>query len=294
MNVFHFSFLLGCVFLGSCAVSNHSLVETQERVFQFDNLIPWSIVAFDNQERTPKERIEMIKGLGFQQYAFGGREKHIATMEEEMQLAKKNGVEIAAVWLYLNHKKDQVGQLKPMSEQIFRTLKKTDLETQIWVGFHPDYVKGLSHKAALQKSVKMVDYLCQRADSMACKIALYNHGGWFGEPENQLEIICALPQHDIGIVYNFHHGHTHLNRYREILKIILPHLWCLNLNGMKEGGPKILRIGKGNLEKKMIEQTLAMGYKGPFGILGHAKGGDAEVVLKENIEGLYHLFPMKE
>src|SRR5690606_41954104 len=36
---------------------------------------------------------------------------------------------------------------------------------------------------------KPIAYIADRAKELGCKVALYNHGGWFGEPENQIEII---------------------------------------------------------------------------------------------------------
>ena len=119
---------------------------------------------------------------------------------------------------------------------------------------------------------------------------MYNHGGWFGESENQLEIIKRLPKHDIGIIYNFHHAHKQLDEYQSIIKQIHPFLWCVTLNGMKKGGPKIMTIGKGNLEKEMIHLLVKLGYKGPFGVLGHVKNEDVALTLKKNLKGLEALF----
>ena len=97
---------------------------------------------------------------------------------------------------------------------------------------------------ALQKAMTMTESLCQRVEAIGCKIALYNHGGWLGEPENQLKVIESLPGHTIVIIYNFHHAHLHLDRYPQLLDQIMPYLWCVNLNGMKKDGPKIITIGK--------------------------------------------------
>lgn len=36
----------------------------------------------------------------------------------------------------------------------------------------------------------------------------------------------------------------------------------------------------------MIQQLLDLKYSGPFGILGHLKGGDLELILKANEKGL--------
>lgn len=283
-------------FLITVAVSCRSKKNTVNQAsypFETNNLIPWSIVAFDSVERNPEQRVKMVKDLGFNQYAFGGRTKHIETLAQEIAIARKENIKISAVWLYLNHQKDTVGKLKPESEKIFQTLKQTGLKTQIWVGFHPEFFNGLSQTEAVKKGREMVGYLCERAQEIDCNIALYNHGGWQGEPENQLEIIKSLPQYNIGIIYNFHHGHTQLERYPQIIDEILPYLWCVNLNGMKEEGPKIMTIGQGANEKEMIQLLLDKGYKGPWGILGHVKGGDAEFILEENLNGLQTLFPNK-
>lgn len=115
--------------------------------FRMDNLIPWSIVAFDSQERTPAERVDRIARLGFGQFAFGGNAEQQSTMKDEWRLAKERG--------------------------------------------------------------------------------------------------------------------------------------------MKKDGPKIITIGESNLEKTMTEPLLKRGYKGPFALLGHVKGGDAERVIETNLNGLH-------
>jgi hypothetical protein len=59
---------------------------------------------------------------------------------------------------------------------------------------------------------------------------------------------------------------------------------------MKKDGPKIIPIGEGNLEKEMINFLVKLGYKGPFGVLGHVKSEDVELTLKKNLKGLQILF----
>ncbi|WP_242205394.1 sugar phosphate isomerase/epimerase family protein [Aestuariivivens insulae] len=264
--------------------------ESNAGLFNKDNLTPWSIVGFDAKERTPKERLDMLERLGYKQYAYGHRPEHIPTMKEEWELAKEKGIAIKAVWLYINLRKDKPNHLNPDREVVFKNLKRVDLKTQIWVGFEPTYFESLTEAESLQEAIAMVSYLSKRAKSLGCKIALYNHGGWFGRPENQLKIIKALPGEEIGIVFNFHHAHHDLEDYSENIKKLMPYLWAVSLNGMKAEGPKIITIGKGNLEKDMIQRLLDLNYKGLFNILGHVKGGDPEVILKKNYEGLMHLF----
>ena len=93
-----------------------------ETPFRTENLIPWSIVAFDKLERTPSERVAMIKNLGFSQYAFGGRKKHVETLVDELNIAKSEGIKISAVWLYINNK-DTLTALKRANEMVFESYR---------------------------------------------------------------------------------------------------------------------------------------------------------------------------
>ena len=250
------------------------------------DLFAWCIVPYDSMNRTPEQRIEMLKELGFKSYAYDWREKHLKEAAHELRLAKENGIEIKAVWIWIDTQTDKPGKLSNANETIFNALKETGTSTQVWLGFNETYFNDMKQEDAVSKGIEMLSYLNDRAKESGSKIALYNHGGWFGEPENQVEIIKRLPNCEIGIIYNFHHGHTQIERFPQLIKIMKPYLWAVNLDGMKKEGPMILPIGKGDLEKKMIQMLLESGFEGPFGILGHTEGEDVKEVLKRNIDGL--------
>ena len=67
------------------------------------------------------------------------------------------------------------------------------------------------------------------------------------------------------------------------------HLLCLNLNGMTKGGPKILPIGGGDDDLALLRAIRDSGYTGPIGILNHREEIDAQVGLKQNLDGLKRL-----
>jgi azurin len=75
---------------------------------------------------------------------------------------------------------------------------------------------------------------------------------------------------------------------------MLPHLLCFNLNGMDVGGDakgrKILPIGAGTEDLKVLRQVRVSGYAGVIGILNHTME-DAEGRLLDNLDGLRHLVP---
>ena len=94
----------------------------------------------------------------------------------------------------------------------------------------------------------------------------------------------------VGIVYNWHHGHGHIEDWRVSLEMMKPYLLCLNLNGMNSGAKsKILTLGQGGHEAVMLEVLIDSGYDGPVGILDHRNELDAKEALKGNLEGLARL-----
>lgn len=254
-----------------------------------DKLFAWCIVPFDAKQRTPLERIEMLKRLGFQAYAYDWRVEHLQEMSTEFELARKNNIDILAVWMWIDANVDGLDSLSRANEQMLDVLAAMGSKTQIWVSFHPNFFESLTDEAAVAKGARMIGAIARRAKALGCKVALYNHGDWFGEPQNEIAIIESLPEHEIGLVYNFHHAHQQLDNYAQNLDLMAPYLWAVDLNGMRKDGPKILPIGQGNLEQGMIQSLLDKGFHGPFGILGHVEDADVELVLKQNLAGLRRL-----
>lgn len=259
-------------------------------ITDMDNLLAWCIVPFDSVHRTPAQRISMLKDLGFKSYAYDWRNENLPEMEDEFRLAAENGIDVKAVWLWIDANADAPGKLSPANEQMLSIVENAGLRTQIWTGFHPNFFGGLSEADAVNKGVEMVGYLAERAGEIGCNVALYNHGDWFGDPENQVKIILGIPDREVGIVYNFHHAHDQLDRLPRLIEIMKPYLWVVNLNGMRAEGPKILPIGSGDLEKEMIDRFVEAGFTGPFGILGHIEDADVKIILENNLQGLNSLY----
>lgn len=257
--------------------------------FEADNIFAWCIVPFDSEERSPQERLDMLADLGIKRYAYDWRQKHLDEMASEIELAQEQGIDIMAVWMWIDANSDSVGHLSAANERVLSILEKTGLQTTIWLSFHENYFADLAPAEALAKGVDMVKYIASRAQPMGGKVGLYNHGAWFGEPENQVAILKAIPEYSIGLIYNFHHAHEQLSAYPQLVKTMKPYLWAVNLNGMKAEGPKILPIGKGDREQEMIQLLKDEGFAGPWGVLGHVETADVRLILEENLAGLRSL-----
>ena len=248
------------------------------------DLVAWCIVPFDSRKRTPEERVAMLERLGFERYAYDWRAEHLPDTARELRLAAARGIRVEAVWVWIE--KDRPGQLSESNERLLAALKESGVSTQLWVGFAPGFFEGMTDEQKVARGAEMVRHLSDRAAETKSRVALYNHGDWFGEPENQVRIIQALPGKDVGIVYNFHHGHEHIARFDSVVKQIRPYLWCVNLNGMRPEGPKILPFGTGTHERGMLQTVLDSGFTGPFGVLGHVDDADVEEILRGNLLGL--------
>jgi hypothetical protein len=259
--------------------------QVQGRPLAMDDLVAWCIVPFDSRKRTPEERVAMLERLGFTRYAYDWRAEHLADTARELRLAREHGIRVEGVWMWIDAASDRPGKLGDANERLLGILREAALATQIWVGFAPDYFEGRPDDEKLARGVDMVRYLSERAAETGSRVALYNHGDWFGEPENEVRIIQALPGRQIGLVYNFHHGHEHIARFPAVMRTIRPWLWVVNLNGMRPEGPKILPFGTGTEERRMLQTVLDSGFTGPFGVLGHVDA-DVEETLRGNLRGL--------
>ena len=256
-----------------------------EKTIDMDNYFAWCIVPFDSQNRTPEQRIQMLKEIGFKAYAYDWREKHLAEMAHELRLAKQNDIQITAIWMWIDAS-DTIGRLSANNEKILKIIEETETKTQLWLGISEGWLDGLSDATSMAKCQEMLKFLHSQVAPLGCTIGLYNHGGWFGDPHNQVKLIQNLPDLDLGIIFNFHHAHELLDDFPALVEAMLPHLWVVNLNGMRAEGPKILTIGQGNLEKEMIDELTKKGFRGPYGILGHIEEEDVKAVLERNLDGL--------
>lgn len=258
----------------------------KQDLFAQDNLVAWCIVPFDNQHRTPKQRIEMLKRLNFSQYAYDWRHQHLATFAEEIKLAKESKVHIAAVWMWIDKTADSPGKLSEDNEMLLSIMKAAGLQTQLWVGFNNNFYDYDNDATKIARGVEMLKFLREHTRSLASSIGLYNHGDWFGEPENQIKILKELNDPGVGLIYNFHHAHKQIDSFPALLDKMSPWLWTVNLNGMKKDGPQILPIGNGDQEKGMLKNLMKSGFHGSIGILGHIEDQDVEQVLLRNLNGL--------
>jgi len=264
----------------SCAV--FPAASAAPAIFDRTNLVAWCIVPFDSKKRGPAERAEMAARLGFKHIAYDWRAEHVAEFETEILEYRKRGLNYFAFW--------------STHEEAFKQFAKHNLRPQIWMTVPSP--AGATQAERVGKAASQLLPAVQRAGKAGSQFGLYNHGGWGGEPESMIAI-CELlrAKHgatNVGLIYNQHHGHDHVDRFAKVLATMKPYLLCLNLNGMtRDGdkrGQKILPLGSGELDLPLLKVIAASGYRGPIGIIGHTQD-DVEQRLRDNLDGLDWLLP---
>jgi hypothetical protein len=283
----HSGKLYSLLILIICTGCGRETKEQPMNLFDRENLIAWCIVPFDAVDRTPEERAGMLDELGITKFAYDYRDRHIPAFEEEIGVLREHGIQLSAVWLWIEPTGDSI--LGPANRAILRTLEETGTETDLWVSFPAHIFEGISEEAKLYRGTEAIGEVLEWAEEHNCTISLYNHGDWFGEPENQIRIIETLGSDKVRMVYNFHHGHHHIERFEEMFERMLPYLNAVNINGMRVEGPKIITVGEGDRELEMLRIIKDSGYRGPIGIIGHTEGEDIRVVLERNLAGLERL-----
>lgn len=270
---------------GSSVRSAEILPGLDLSIFDRTNLVAWCVVPFDAKKRAPEERAQMLESLGIRRLAYDYRAEHVPQFDTEMDALKRHGIELTAWWF--------PGTLDAEARLILDVLQRHKLRTQLWItGGGGPVASPEEQKERVRAEAARLKPIAQAAAQAGCSVALYNHGGWFGEPENQMAILDLLRSEGVtnaGIVYNLHHGHDHLDRFPELLRRMKPYLMALNLNGMDKGGDKvgrkILPLGAGKEDLALLKIIAGVGWRGPIGILNHTDE-DAEGRLRDNLAGL--------
>jgi sugar phosphate isomerase/epimerase len=270
--------------LSALAVTPAAAAAADDDVFATNNLVAWCIVPFDAKKRGPEERAQMLDRLGLKRLAYDWRDEHIPTFDQEVETMQRHGIEVTAWWF--------PGGLNDTARKILDCLERHQVKAQLWITMG-DPAPQASQADKVQAAAAAVRPIAEAAGKIGCSVALYNHGGWFGEPENQVAIIEHLQMRNVGIVYNFHHGHGHLARFPELMGKMQPHLLAINLNGMvadgDKVGKKILTLGEGDQDLTLLKTIRDSGWRGPVGILDHRPETDSEETLRANLTGLQQL-----
>jgi sugar phosphate isomerase/epimerase len=264
--------------------------QTTKSVFSKENITPWCVVPFDAKKRNPEERAEMLHRLGFKTFAYDWRNNNIPEFDEEVAQLKKYGITMTAFWWTggLPENLDALKRSETMKMQIDFFIRN-NLKLTAWVMFSDKNLQDKSDEEKYIEFANRTDILAKELEKTGCSVGLYNHGGWGGVPHNLVEILKRVKSKNVSIVYNFSHGHQDLEKMPGAFDEMLPYLSSINLNGMNKDGQRILPLGQGKEDVKILRMIKESGYNRCIGIIGEVPIEDVEIVLKRNLEGLKKL-----
>ena len=249
------------------------------------DLQAWCIVPFDAKKRTPEQRAQMLLDLGLRRYAYDWRAEHIPEFEREIRVMQASGIAITAWWF--------PATLNAQAQAILAVLERTGLRPELWVTGGGAPVRDAAGQAArIAQEVARLRPIVAAAAQLGCKVGLYNHGGWFGDPDNQLAVLTELRAAgftNLGLVWNFHHAHEHIRTFDRVWPRVAAHVLAVNLSGLVLEGDrtqrKIMPLGAGDQEYALLKVIRDSGWRGPLGVLSHRTDADAADTLRENLAG---------
>lgn len=252
-------------------------------LFDQQNLTAWCAVPFDARKRGPEERAAMLQRLGFSHFAYDWRPEHIPTFDAEVSALRNRAIDLAAWWF-------PTDAHDPAARTILDVIQRHHIHPQLWVmGSGAPTKTPAEQQQRIEQEAERIRQIVELAAPYGCPVELYNHNGWFGQPANEVAIIERLKQSgitNVGMVYNFSHGHNDIADFPAIWKRIQPHVVAVNVTGMTPGGESnIVPPGQGDHEVAMLRVIQQSGWHGPIGLIAE-QGGDAEVTLSNYQRGL--------
>jgi sugar phosphate isomerase/epimerase len=256
----------------------------QPGLFAPQNLTAWCVVPFDASKRGPEERAEMLQRLGFKNFAYDWRSKDVPAFDAEVEALHKHGINLVAWWF-----PTEAGD--PDAQTILDVIKRHGLHPQLWVmGSGSPTKTEAEQMQRTDQEAERIRKIVALAAPCGCKVELYNHNGWFGQPDNEVAVIERLKEKGVsgvGMVYNFSHGHGDMADFPAIWKRIEHYVVAVNVSGMVTSG-RLIPPSQGDKELEMLRTIKQSGWRGPIGLIAE-QGGDAEVTLGNNLRGLQWL-----
>jgi len=165
------------------------------------------------------------------------------------------------------------------------------LPPEVWPQSPQDQARRVEQEALRVGEIAVL------AARQGMEVALYNHGGWFGTMENQLQMIDHLRRRgvdNVSLAYNFSHArdewHDDSKDFAKLWGLIRPHVTTVNVSGihMDDGTALLPTEGDRAAAAAMMQIIEASGWSGPVGVTAES-GGDNEVTLASALKGMEQL-----
>jgi hypothetical protein len=153
-------------------------VAAQPGLFDPQNLTAWCVVPFDAKKRGPVERAEMLQRLGFKNFAYDWRSKDVPSFDAEVEALHQHGINLVGL---------VVSDRRRGSERASHFgCHQAPRHSSTIVGHgirRSDEDGSRTSMQRTEQEAERIRKIVALAAPCACKVELYNHNGWFGQPE---------------------------------------------------------------------------------------------------------------
>ncbi len=262
------------------------------------------LVAHDALRRGPRERAQMLRGMGLTKIIWDWRDEHIDTFDAELDALRRNQIELAGIWTpspmpafeepeYSSRFGVVSSRIKNLITEAARRGHTPDLWTQIAFGGPgtPTPPSEQVHRAEVARAADHLTGLVRLARGHGMCVVLTNHGGWAGEPRTLVDIVAELARRglgNVGIGFRLQHAHHLIADLDHHISTMSEHLVAIMLSGADAGaeltGRVILPFGAGSRDRWVTHAILESGWQGQLVV--HAVGNDdSEARLLDSLEG---------
>lgn len=226
--------------------------------------------AFDNGvgrgQWTPEEQAAVLDELGYAGIGYTGT----ADLTERLKAFDERGLEVFSLYVACHVDKDTPYDAQ-LAEAILR-LKGRDV--MLWLT-----VQGQADND--EKAVAVVGEIAGLAEASGLKVALYPHAGFHvATVDDALRVAKKVQRENVGVTFNLCHELKAGNeeRFDEIIKKAMPHLFLVSINGANhEGGWDLLiqTLDRGVFDVyALLKKIESAGYRGPIGLQCYNVKGD--------------------
>lgn len=133
------------------------------------NLAAFGVIPFDARQREPEQRAQMLERLGFKNFVYSFREKHIRTLDVEIDALKRHGIRLSALMLYVVDDPDAkvdwrnyliaspdvfMGKAKPNGltlGDLLETFRRHNVHPQLWIVTYPMNLRAATETSSAEE-----------------------------------------------------------------------------------------------------------------------------------------------
>ncbi len=236
---------------------------------------PFCIDWHDAKKRTFEEQAAMLKELGYA----GVGHIWLDKVAERIKSLDDAGLKLFQITMIVDLAPGKKAY-DPRFKEVLSLVKGRGVQFDLLVnGRKP------SDPSVDPEAVQVLREMSDLARDTDVQLLLYPHlGSWVERIEDAVRVADKVDRPNVGVMFNLCHWlRVDKNRdYRPLLKMAMPRLWAVSINGADEQDDKpgwekyIQPLDRGSFDMGKFLRTLKeLGYRGPIGLQCYGIGGDA-------------------